>query len=102
MADSRDALFRVAAGRLDPPEPTWDATDALWCRLVAEGRIVQRADDGSSPREYRVTVVLVEHPGLAPGEVYALFGMGAGSLTAYRCAPADALAALTDPSAFNL
>lgn len=97
-----EALLRVLAGRVDPPAPTHESADALWCRLVAEGRIVQRADDGSSPREYRVTVVLVEHPGVVPGEVYALFGMGAGSLTAYRCAPADALAALTDPSAFNL
>ena len=97
-----DALSRVMSGRIDPPAWTHEAADSLWCRLVAEGRIVQRADDGSSPREYRVTVVLVEHPGLVPGEVYALFGMGAGSLTAYRCAPADALAALTDPSAFNL
>lgn len=100
MAD--DALGRVASGRIEPHEWTHEAADTLWCRLVAQGRIVHRADDGSGDRHYRVTVALVEHPSLAPGEVYALFGMGAGSLTAYRCAPADALAALADPSAFNL
>lgn len=100
--NSRDALLRVLAGRVDPPEPTWEAADALWCRLVAEGRIVLRLADGDRRSSYRVGLTVVEHPSLPDGEVYALFGMGAGTLTAYRCTQEDAVAALRDPSAFNL
>lgn len=96
-----DALSRVASGRIDPPEWTHEAADALWCRLVSEGRIVQRASDGTSG-PYRVDVVIVEHPTLPAGEVYALYAMGLGSFTAYRCLPGDALEAVRDPSAFNL
>lgn len=95
------ALGRVYAGRVDPPEWTHEAADALWCRLAAEGRVVGRvSDDGSWGS--RTHAALVEHPALPPGEVYALIGTGAGTLTVYRCTPADAAEAVRDPSAFNL
>jgi hypothetical protein len=50
------ALARVFDGRLDPPVPTHEAADDLWCRLVAEGRLVDRLDDGERDRAYRVNL----------------------------------------------
>ena len=47
-------------------------------------------------------IVLVEHPELPAGEVYALFFMGFSTPKVYRTTRADALEALQDPSAFNL
>ena len=73
----------------------------LWCRIVARGRIVERTSD-RAPARVRLHLVLVEHPELPAGEVYALFFMGYGIPKVYRTTPDDARTALQDPSAFNL
>lgn len=95
-------LARVLSGRIDPPEPTHEAADALWCRLAAEGAILDRIDDGERDRAYRVNATLLTHPDLGAGECYALFAMGSGTLTVYRCAVDDARVAVRDCGAFNL
>jgi hypothetical protein len=99
---ARTALHRVCEGYVEPAERTWEAADALWCRLAAQGRIVGRADDGCRDVHLRVHLTLIEHPDLPAGQVYAAFGMGQGTLSVYRCLPEDAREALRDPSAFNL
>lgn len=96
-----DALHRVLAGRVDPSAPTHESADALWCRVVAQGRILDQANDGGLS-DYRVHLFLVEHPALPIGDVYALFAMGMASFSVYRCTVMDAFEALRDPSAFNL
>lgn len=97
---SRSALSRVSEGYVEPAERTWEASDALWCRLTAQGRVVSRHHDGGG-EPYRVHLVLVEHPSLPPAQVFAMFSMS-GSFNVYRCLPEDARDALRDPSAFNL
>lgn len=97
-----DAAFRrVCEGYVEPSAPTWDASDALWSRLAAEGRIVSRHSDGAR-EPYRVHLALVEHPSLPDGQVFSLFWMGGGSINVYRCSPEDARAALGHHAAFNL
>jgi hypothetical protein len=96
------ALRRVCEGYVEPEPRTHEAADDLWCRIVAKGRIVGRAHDGSRDAHLRVNLTLVEHPTLDPREVYALFGMGFGVVSVYRCLPEDARLALTDPGCFNL
>lgn len=95
------AFGRVFDGRVDAAQHTHAAADALWCRVAAQGRIVERGSDYGA-RDYRVHLIVVEHPALPAGEVYALFAMGYGTFTVYRCAPEDARLALHHPSAFNL
>lgn len=77
--------------------PTRDAAEELWCRLVARGRIVGRAHDGSRPLSLRLHLALVEHPDLPAGEVYALFFMGDATPKVYRTTAEDARIALHDP-----
>jgi hypothetical protein len=98
---SRAALGRVFDGRVDPAEPTREAAEELWVRLVAEGHIVDRFNDRERG-EHQVRCTLVEHHALPAGQVYAVFGMGSGPLTVYRCTPEDARLAILDPGAFNL
>ena len=99
---SRTALHTLGAGYLDACRAarTHEAAADVWCRLMVHGRIVERLSDGSA-RPYTTRAVLVEHPDLAPGEVYAviLFGDGAGSV--YRTTPDVLRAAMRDPSIFN-
>lgn len=80
---------------------TADEADELWCRIVARGRIVERASD-YAPAHVRLHLVLVEHPEVPPPEVYALFFMGDGTPKVYRTTATDAKTALHDPGAFNL
>jgi hypothetical protein len=101
-ARPRTAFDRVYEGRVDPPEPTFEAADALWCRIAAQGRIVGRHHDGAG-EPYRVHLTLIEHPDLPSSQAYALFGMTASAtLTVYRCLPEDAVDALRGPGAYNL
>lgn len=95
------AFGRVCAGYVEPAERTLEGAEKLWCRIAAQGRIVGRAhDQGSEP--YRVHLTLIAHPAIDPRMVYAVFGMGQGSLNVYLCLPEDARDALLHPSAFNL
>ena len=102
MTPARAALHRVSDGYVAPTERTHEGADRLWCRVVARGRIAERHDDGSVVPEYRVRLVIVEHPDLPPAQVYALFGMGQGGFNVYRCLPEDARLALRDGSCYNL
>lgn len=81
---------------------TQEEADHAWCAVVARGRIVERTADNCRDRHYQLHLVLVEHPELPAGEVYALFFMGFSTPKVYRTTRADALEALHDPSAFNL
>ena len=99
--DISDAFHRLCDGYVEPAERTWDATDALWVRLVTEGRIVDRVSD-HGPKHLRTWAAVVEHPALPAGEVYAVIGMGGGPLNVYRTRPADVRLAIQHPSAFNL
>ena len=45
--DVDTAFRRVCEGYVDPAEPTWDASDALWTRLASEGRVLSRHSDGA-------------------------------------------------------
>lgn len=96
-----DAFRRLCDGYVPPPESTHEAADALWVRLVTEGRVVDRVSD-RGPRHYRTQAALVEHPALPAGEVYAVIGMGDGTLSVYRARPDDVRLAIQHPSAFNL
>ena len=98
MTPASAALGRVSAGYLRPAP---GAADEIWCRLAAQGRVVARLDDGEA-EPYRVHLTLLEHPALPAAQCYAVFGMGGGTLSVYRCLPADARLALRDPGAFNL
>lgn len=80
----------------------YDALDLRVSRIVAQGRLTKRFDDGSRSRDYRVNVAIVEHHELPAPEVFALFWMGSGPLRAYRTTEADARTALADNGAFNL
>lgn len=100
---SRSALARVASGYVAPAERTWEASDALWIRIATQGRIVARLQDRERAPHLRVHATLIEHPELGDERlVYAVFGMGQGPLSVYRCLPEDAREAIFDPSAFNL
>lgn len=102
MSLDLDAAFRrVTEGFVEPAEQTWESSDALWTRLVAQGRIVSRHHDGAR-EPYRVHLVLVEHPDTPAPQALALFCMGGGTINVYRCLPEDARAALQHHSAFNL
>lgn len=78
-----------------------EEADHVWCAIVARGRIVERTHDGERGY-YRLHLVLVAHPDLDEGEVYALFFMADGAPRCYRTTPADARAALRATGAFNL
>ena len=93
------ALRRVSNGYVDCA--THDEAESLWIRLAVEGRVVSRHTDNERDRNLRVHLTIIEHPAVAPN-VYAIFGMGQGTLNTYACTADDALAALHDPAAFNL
>jgi len=99
---ARTALARVSEGYVRPAEPTHAAADELWVRIATRGRIVERLHDGERAEHLRVHATLIEHPDLDPRLVYAVFGMGQGSLSVYKCLPEDAREAIRDPACFNL
>lgn len=101
MTRRRTALHRVSEGYVEPTERTFEGADEVWCRIAARGKIVARAHD-SRMEQYRVHLTVIEHPDLPDAQVYAVFGMGQGTLSVYRCLPEDAHEALRDPGAFNL
>lgn len=100
--NARSALHRVSEGYVRPEPNTHEGAAEVWTRLVARGRIVERRNDGERSPSLRVHLAIVEHPDLPPAEVYALFWMGDGSISAYRCLPEDARDALRDSGCFNL
>lgn len=93
-----EGMALVSAGYV--PATSWEEGDALWCRAVARGRIIERITDGTRGR-YATWAHLVEHPDLGPGEVFAIFSNATHSIL-YRCSPEAARAAILHPSAFNL
>lgn len=93
------------------PDSIWDgevrcATEEeaqhAWCSVVARGHIVERLHDDCRDRRLRVVAVIVEHPDLEPGQIYALFMMGMGVPKVYRTTVVDVREALQDPGVFNL
>lgn len=102
MSEADAAMYAVYAGRVNPDEPTAESADALWCRIVAEGRIVETRNDGTSRLDLVVRLTIVEHPALPPDRIYALYSLGHGSCTVYEADRASARLALHHPGAFNL
>jgi hypothetical protein len=100
--DPSAAMRRVSAGQVLPSAWTHAACDDLWCRLVAQGEVLDRHHDSERDPAYRMHLVLVAHPDLRPGEVYALYALGWGAFSVYRTTAPDAMAALRHPGAFNL
>lgn len=102
MSEVDAAMSRVCAGRVDPDEPTAESADDLWCRIVAEGHIVEARNDGSKREDLVVRLTIVEHPALGPDRIYALYSLGLGPCTVYETDRASARLALHHPGAFNL
>ncbi len=94
----RQGMAAVDQGLID--FSTHEESDAFWCRVVAQGRIIEKITDGTRGR-HACWVHLVEHPALPPGEVYAIFSNCLYS-RAYRCSPDAARAAIQDHGVFNL
>lgn len=93
-----EGMYQVWAGECRAA--TAEESDAAWCRAVAQGRIVERIDDGTRGA-YAVWVHLIEHPALPPGQVYAVFSNREFSRM-YRCSPDAARAAIRHHGVFNL